>query len=311
MNFQQLKYVLAVHQHKHFGMAAESCHITQATLSAMIKKLEGELDLEIFDRTKHPIKTTEQGEAFIKLAKKVLYYEGEIQSLAKRDVILEGNLTIGIIPTVANTLLPIILPIITSKFPELKLKITEITTEEILQQLVMDKVDLGILATPLHNEDFDESILYYEPMMIYGLRDQQKGYVTSNDVKDKRIWLLEEGHCFRNQVMTICEIREKELFETNLEFEGSSFETLLNLTDTFGGYTLIPELYYKELPDDKKARSKYFQPPVPVREISIVSYRPAVKANTVRHLRKLIIELVSDKLSTSKYANHQLDIIGI
>jgi LysR family hydrogen peroxide-inducible transcriptional activator len=311
MNFQQIKYVLAVHKHKHFGMAAESCHITQATLSAMIKKLESELNLEIFDRSKHPIKTTDQGEAFMAIAKKILYYKSEIQALSQQDIPLAGELRIGIIPTVANTLLPIILPAITSNFPELKLKITEITTDEILQQLLMDKLDLGILATPLDNDDFDETILYYEPMMIYGIADQQKGYVSSEDVKDKRIWLLEEGHCFRNQVMTICEIREKELYDTNLEFEGSSFETLLNLTDTFGGYTLIPELYYMELSKEKQARTKYFQPPVPVREISIVSYRPAVKANAVSYLKGLITELVGGKVSTNKYQNNQLDIIGI
>jgi LysR family hydrogen peroxide-inducible transcriptional activator len=311
MNFQQIKYVLAVDQHKHFGLAAESCHITQATLSAMIKKLEHELSLELFDRSKHPIKTTDQGEAFIGIAKKILYFENEIRAISQKNMPLAGDLSIGIIPTVANTLLPIILPAITSAFPELRLKITEITTEEILQHLLMDKLDLGILATPLDNDDFDETILYYEPMMIYGIADQQKGYVSSEDVKDKRIWLLEEGHCFRNQVMTICEIREKEMHNSNLEFEGSSFDTLLNLTDTFGGYTMIPELYYKGLAKEKQARAKYFQPPVPVREISIVSYRPSVKANAVSYLKGLITELISNKVSTSKYQNHELDIIGI
>lgn len=311
MNFQQIKYVMAVYQHKHFGMAAESCHITQATLSAMIKKLEAELDLEIFDRSKHPIKTTEQGESFIAIAQKILHYEGEIQALSQKYTPLEGDLSIGIIPTVATTLLPIIIPAITKSFPELRLKITEITTEEIMQQLLMDKIDLGILSTPLENEDFSENILYYEPMMVYGIGDQDKDYVSSSDVQDKRIWLLEEGHCFRNQAMTICEIREKSLYDTNFEFEGSSFETLLNLTDTFGGYTLIPELYYQELPKNKKARAKHFQPPVPVREISIVSYRPAVKARAVDYLKELITNEVSGRLSTSNYRNHELDIIGI
>lgn len=302
---------MAVHKHRHFGMAAESCHITQATLSAMIKKLESELSLKIFDRSKHPIKTTEQGERFISIARKILLHETEIQTLSKQQMPLEGELSMGIIPTVANTLLPIILPAITGHFPKLRLKISEITTEEILQQLVMDKIDLGILATPLNNEDFNEVILYYEPMMIYGIGDKQKNYVTSDDVKDSRIWLLEEGHCFRNQAMTICEIREKELYDHNLEFEGSSFETLLNLTDTFGGHTLIPELYYRELAVERKAKTKYFQPPIPVREISIVSYRPSVKVSAVNQLRKLISDLVSPKLSTSRYQNHELDIIGI
>lgn len=311
MNFQQLKYAIAVHKHKHFGMAADSCHITQATLSAMLKKLEKELALELFDRSRHPIKTTDQGESFIRLAKKILHYENEIHAISQQQTTLEGELKVGIIPTVASTLLPIILPAITETLPKLKLRVSEITTDEILQQLSMDKIDIGILATPLHDEDFTEHILYYEPMMIYGIGDKNKTYVTSNDVQDKKIWLLEEGHCFRNQAKTICEIREKELYDTNLEFEGSSFETLLNLTDTFGGYTLIPELYYRQLTEEKKLRSKYFQAPIPVREISIVSYRPSVKAHTVAYLKELITGLVNDKLSTKQYQNHELDIIGI
>ena len=187
MNFQQLKYVLAVHKHKHFGMAAESCHVTQATLSAMIKKLEQSLDFEIFDRTKHPIRTTDQGELLTKLAKKILYYESEIKALSQNKISIEGDLNIGIIPTVASTLLPIILPAITANLPKLKLKISEVTTEEILQQLTMDKIDLGILATPLQNDDFSEQILYYEPMMIYGIGDHGKSYVTSSDVQDKPV----------------------------------------------------------------------------------------------------------------------------
>jgi LysR family hydrogen peroxide-inducible transcriptional activator len=311
MNFQQLKYVLAVHNHKHFGLAAESCHITQATLSAMIKKIEQELDLTLFDRSRHPIKTTEEGETFIQIAKKIIIQEKELRSINDKDDSLSGTLRIGIIPTIANSLLPIILPKLISENPNLKLKISEITTENILHQLSMDKIDIGILATPLEKEDYEETILYYEPMMVYGISDQGKGYVSSEDVKDKNVWLLEEGHCFRNQAVTICEIQEKQMNQSNLDFEGSSFETLLNLTDTFGGYTLIPELYYKDMPENKKRKTKHFQRPIPVREVSLVTYYPAVKGHSVKYLKSLIIETVANELSTKNYKNSELDIIGI
>lgn len=311
MNFQQLKYVLAVHNHKHFGLAAESCHITQATLSAMIKKIEQELHLILFDRSRHPIKTTEQGELFINIAKKIIIQENELRALNDDSDTLSGTLRIGVIPTIANSLLPIILPKLLNQNPDLKLKISEITTENILQQLSMDKIDIGILATPLDNEDFEETILYYEAMMVYGISDQDKGYVSSDDVKNKNVWLLEEGHCFRNQAVTICEIQEKELNQSNLDFEGSSFETLLNLTDVFGGYTLIPELYYRDLPESKKRKTKHFQTPIPVREVSMVTYSPAVKGQSVKYLKTLIIDAVANELSTKDYKNSELDIIGI
>ena len=311
MNFQQLEYVMAVHKHKHFGIAADSCHITQATLSAMIKKLEEELKILLFDRSRKPIQTTDMGLQFIETARTILQQKELLFSLNKQTEKLEGKLSIGIIPTVANSLLPIILPSILKENQKLQLTISEITTEEIKTQLIMDKIDIGILATPINDKQFDEHILYYEPMMIYGILDKKKEYVNSKDIKNGNIWLLEEGHCFRNQALTVCEIKEKELSPSNLNFMGSSFETLLNLTDKFGGYTLVPELYYKNMPKQKQNKTKHFQKPIPVREISIVTYRHFAKNQTIKYLTSLIQALVNTNLSTKSYKNKDLDIIGI
>jgi LysR family hydrogen peroxide-inducible transcriptional activator len=311
MNFQQLEYVMAVHKHKHFGIAADSCHITQATLSAMIKKLEEELKILLFDRSRKPIQTTDMGLQFIETARTILQQKELLFSLNKQTEKLEGKLSIGIIPTVANSLLPIILPSILKENQKLQLTISEITTEEIKTQLIMDKIDIGILATPINDKQFDEHILYYEPMMIYGILDKKKEYINSKDIKNGNIWLLEEGHCFRNQALTICEIKEKELSPSNLNFMGSSFETLLNLTDKFGGYTLIPELYYKNMSKQKQNRTKHFQKPIPVREISIVTYRHFAKNQSIKYLSALIQKLTNTHLSTKSYKNKDLDIIGI
>ncbi len=311
MNFQQLEYVMAVHKHKHFGIAADSCHITQATLSAMIKKLEEELKILLFDRSRKPIQTTDMGLQFIETARTILQQKELLFSLNKQSEKLEGKLSIGIIPTVANSLLPIILPSILKENQKLQLTISEITTEEIKTQLIMDKIDIGILATPINDKQFDEHILYYEPMMIYGILDKKKEYVNSKDIKNGNIWLLEEGHCFRNQALTVCEIKEKELSPSNLNFMGSSFETLLNLTDKFGGYTLIPELYYKNMSKQKQNRTKHFQKPIPVREISIVTYRHFAKNQSIKYLSALIQKLTKTHLSTKSYKNKDLDIIGI
>lgn len=311
MNFQQLEYVLAVHEHKHFGLAAENCHITQATLSAMIKKLESELEILLFDRSRKPIKTTDVGLEFVEKARSIIREKEELYQFKKTTDHLQGHLRIGIIPTVANTLLPLILPAILKENPDLKMTVSEITTEEIKQDLIMDKIDIGILATPINNNKFEEHIMYYEPMMVYGLADSKKNYISSADVKDKNIWLLEEGHCFRNQAITICEIKEKAMATSNLNFKGSSFDTLLNLTDKFGGFTLLPELYYKDLPIEKQAKTKHFQKPVPVREISMITYRQFAKNKTIDYLSTLIQASVNDLLTTKKYKNKDLDIIGI
>lgn len=313
MNFQQLTYVLAVHRHKHFGKAAESCHITQATLSGMIKKLEDELEYLLFDRSRYPIQTTENGLQFINIAKTILEGKKQLFELKNASSLaLEGELNLGVIPTIANTLLPIILPKLMDENPKLKLNIVEITTDEIVERLLVDKIDLGIVATPLEIDNLEETILYYESMLVYGVQDLQKNYITSEDVKNAKIWLLEEGHCFRKQAMTICNMQKKDTGMLNLNFEGNSFETLLNMTDKFGGYTLLPELYFKYLTEKRQALTKSFQAPIPVREVSIVTARPHTKAFALAYLSNLVKQLVPQHLDFSKnYKNKDLDIIGL
>lgn len=311
MNFQQLEYILAVHRHRHFGKAAEACHITQATLSAMIIKLEDELNIQIFDRSHKPIKTTVAGLEVIKKASSILDIQRELHLLQDMDTTMTGIIRIGIIPTIASSLLPLILPRIMSQFPELKLVISEITTDEIIHHLEMDKIDLGILSTPLENDFLEEHILYYEPMQVYGAEESEKGYITSKEVKDKEIWLLEEGHCFRNQTVTICELREKKVDDTKLQLEANSFETLLSITDQFGGLTILPELYGLQLPKNRQQKLRSFKKPIPVREISIVSYRKVISPQTIEVLGELIKSMVLPKLSVSSYENKDLDIIGI
>lgn len=312
MNFQQLEYALAVHQHKHFGQAAESCNITQATLSAMIKKLESELDIILFDRSRMPVQTTDIGLKFMEQATTILAQRSQLLRLNQQEIKhLEGTLTIGVIPTVANSLLPIILPVILKENPHLNLTVLEITTEEIIQQLKKDKIDMGILATPLDDEQLEENILYYEAMLVYGVKDHRKRYINSNDIRNQKIWLLEEGNCFREQSLTICDIKAKDMTATNLQFEGSSFETLLNLTDQFGGYTLIPELYYNNMPEGRQQLTKSFKAPIPVREISLVTHRPYSKLQTNAFLANRIKTQVADHLTTTNMKAKDMEIIGI
>lgn len=314
MNFQQLEYILAVNKTKHFGKAAESCNVTQATLSAMVKKLEQELNIQIFDRSRHPITATEEGSLLIKKAENLLIRKEEIYQISKNEKEeLEGEIRIGIIPTISTSLLPILLPVLIQSHPNLKLTISEITTEEIVHQLSHNKIDLGILATPLEEaeDSLVEEILFYEAMMVYGISETSKGFVSSKDVENKKVWLLEEGHCFRSQAMTLCKIREKKEKSENLQFKSNSFETLINLSDQMGGLTLVPELYYNNLPANRKKKTHFFQKPIPVREVSLVSSKPVSKKRSMLKLSELIREIIKPHLKTSEYKNKDLNIIGI
>jgi|TARA_B110001469_G_C9629989_1_gene315025 LysR family hydrogen peroxide-inducible transcriptional activator len=314
MNFQQLEYVLAVHRTKHFGKAAESCNITQATLSAMIKKLEKELSILIFDRSHHPIQTTDEGNLLLKKAEDILAKQQELFQLCEMDTSeMVGEIRLGVIPTVANSLLALFLPSLLKQNPKLKLIISEITTDQILYQLSHNQLDFGILSTPIEDlsEAYEEQILYYEAMMVYGISNSEKGFVSSKDVENKKVWLLEEGHCFRSQSMTLCKIREKKEQSGNLQFKSNSFETLLNLSDQMGGLTLVPELYYNNLSSKRKSKTQFFQKPIPVREISLLAIKPISKKRSMQKLADLIQKIVQPQLKTAKFKNKDLNIIGI
>lgn len=312
MNIQQLGYIIAVDRFKNFSRAAAHCFVTQATLSAMVKKLEMEIEVTIFDRKKSPVITTDCGTDIIEEAKKALYHINLIHDYSKtvQDTI-EGRIRVGIIPTIANTLLPIILKPLLLKFPDLIIEVHEITTDNLLKDLETGLLDFGILATPVEYEQIEENILYYESMMVYGVQDLKSQYILPEQLNDSKIWLLEEGHCFRNQAINICNLDKKEDLPDNLIFEANSFETLLNITDEFGGITLIPELFYQSMSSGRKKRTQAFQVPLPVREVSLVYYRPYAKLRIINRLTEEIKELMKGKLVSEKYRARDLSIIGI
>lgn len=312
MNFQQLEYIIAVDQHKHFGRAAEQCFVTQATLSAMIKKLEEELNVKIFDRQKQPTLTTETGSVILQLAKEIIHKRDELVHASQhQQQVLAGKIRLGIIPTVASTFLPLVLPKLLKQYPNLELKVSEVSTDDMIVMLETNQLDMGILATPLNNTNLIEEILYYESMLIYGAQNIKKQTLSTSDLKASRIWLLEEGNCFRTQSISLCDIKAAQSQNNQLALESSSFDTLINLTDKFGGFTLIPELYQKTLSSAKKKRIKQFKKPLPVREISLVYSRPYALKNSVEQLAKLIREIVPEQLQTINFKAKDLSILGI
>jgi LysR family hydrogen peroxide-inducible transcriptional activator len=310
MNIQQLEYIIAVDQFKHFSKAATHCNITQATLSMMIKKLEEELNVIIFDRKTTPIMTTELGREIIDEAKKTVFHSKEIVALAKsKEHKIEGKLKMGIIPTIANSLLPKILFPIIEKYPLLELELSEITTQNIIRQLKEGTIDAGILSTPLHDNEIEESILYYETLMVYGNTNKNKKYILPEELTNYPLWMLEEGHCMRDQVIQLCQINKTNSLPNNLKFQANSFETILNMVDIMGGLTFIPELYYETLSKDRKEKVVAFKTPIPVREISMVYFRPFAKLRIIDQLSKDIKEIVNQNLRSNSFKKSELVIL--
>lgn len=312
MNLQQLEYIVALDKYKSFSKAAESCFITQATLSTMVKKLEEELDVVIFDRKTNPIITTDCGKSIIQEALKVLHHSNNLKLISSEvKGVIEGELKIGIIPTVAGNLLYRILPTILEKYPHLKLTINEITTNNIISLLKSGELDVGILSTPLNRSELEEEILYYEKLMVYGqIKQTNTKYIIPKDMVDEKVWLLEQGNCLTNQIINVCSLNRKKI-NSNLSFNPNSFDSLLNIVDKLEGLTLIPELYYEDLPIERKLKARDFEAPFPVREISLVYYRPYAKLRLVNAVAKEIKEIIAPILQTSKLKSHEMNIAKI
>jgi len=312
MNIQQLEYVVAVDQFKNFSKAADHCYITQATLSTMIKKLEDELNVVIFDRKNNPVMTTDEGKVIVNQAVKILQETYYLKEIAKNNITaVTGTIKIGVIPTIANSLLPNVLMPMLKKYPELMVELYEVTTNNILKQLKEGTLDMGILATPVEMEEIEEEILYYETLMVYGVSNEDTQFMIPEDIRNHKIWLLEEGNCLRNQFINLCSLKKKEDVPSNLKFDAHSFGTLLNMVDQLGGLTLIPELYYQTLTEERKKKVKFFKSPIPVREVSIVYFRPFAKKNTIVALAADIKNMVQPLLMTNQYKNSELDIVKI
>lgn len=301
MNLQQLEYIVAVDTLKHFSAAAAKCNVTQPTLSMMIQKLEEELDVKIFDRSKQPVQTTEIGQTVIDQARMILGEAGNLKKLvAQQKGTISGELRIGIIPTLAPYLLPLFLNQFLKKYPLLKLKISELTTDQIIERLNAQHLDAGILATPLKNPTLQELPLFYEQFVVYASQAEKmmkKKYLLAADIDVNRLWLLEEGHCLRSQVVNLCELKRKEALLQNLDYEAGSIETLRKMVDLNSGITILPELALRDLTKAQLKNIRYFKSPAPVREVSIVTYRYFVKYHLIEALKKEILANVPKEMT--------------
>lgn len=307
MTFTQLEYIIAVDNTRHFAKAAAQCFVTQPTLSMQIQKLEEELGLKIFDRSKQPVVPTQAGAAIITQARNIIAESKAIHDIVQiQKGILHGQLAVGIIPTLAPYLLPLFVPSFTKKYPQVKLVINELTTELILARLKEGRIDAGILVTPLQEAGIHEDPLFYEELVAYVSKSNaayKKNYVLPADIDPDKLWLLEEGHCFRSQIVNLCELRKKSKEGSHFEYEAGSIETLRRLVETNDGITIIPELATLDMTTRQQKHLRYFKTPAPVREVSIATHRNYVKQRLIQALREEVLACLPAKIEKNRKRN--------
>ena len=288
MTLTQLSYMIAVAEAGNFTVAAEQVFVTQPTLSMQIQKLEDELGVQIFNRTKKPIRLTKVGEQILEQARNILAEAKRMDDIvAQEKGYIGGEFKLGIIPTVMPTLLPMFLNTFINKHPKINLKIQELNTDSIITQLKEGKIDAGIAATPLKYDNIEERPLYYEPFVGYIPEQHRLNMVeqlSQEDLHDENILVLEEGHCFRNQALSFCSLKKNNAFD----LKSGSFETLINLSNEGLGMTLVPYLNTLTLSRENKAKLKHFQDPPPAREISLVFPKSQLKIQIIDALQKTI-----------------------
>lgn len=302
MTIIQFEYIIAVDNHRHFGRAADSCFVTQPTLSMQIQKLEDQLGVLIFDRSKQPVIPTDIGKRIIAQARTVVSDAKRISELVSEEKgEIAGELTIGIIPTLSPYLLPLFINNFITKYPQVNVTVRELITEEVVKRLKNETLDIGIIVTPYVDPGLIEKKLFYEEFYGYvshrsNLFKQTELHV--DDIKNSDIWLLNEGHCFREQVLNICKTYKER--DSQFNYESGSLEALKKIVDKHGGMTLLPELATLDLSANDKTKLKPFTDPKPVREVSIVMHRSYLKRKIVESLHKEILASIPDYINIKK-----------
>ncbi len=295
MTITQLQYVLAVAEYQNFTLAAQKSFVTQPTLSMQVQKLEDELDILIFDRSKKPIAITEVGKKIVAQAKNIVAEAERIKDIVDQDKgFIGGDFTLGIIPTIMPTLLPMFLPTFVKRYPKVNLIIKEQATDTLIRNLQDGHLDAAIAATPLEIEFIKERPLYYEPFVGYVPQNHRLATnheLATEDLNIQDVLLLQDGHCFRDGVVNLCK-SPKNSDGDNFQIESGSFETLVNLANEGMGMTLLPYLNTLELDEKKKNNLKHFKKPPPAREISIIYHKSELKIQITDAIREVISGIV-------------------
>ncbi|MCO5114565.1 MAG: hydrogen peroxide-inducible genes activator [Bdellovibrionaceae bacterium] len=308
----QMKYIVSVFENKSFSLASKECHVSQPSLSMQIQKAEDELEVTIFDRNSKPISVTDKGLKLVQQMKIILNESKRLSDLSKIQAgTLSGQIDLAVIPTVAPYLLPLILNPIAQDMPHVQVNIFEQTTSEILQNLKSKEIDAAILATPLNEPDLIESPLYYEPFYVLAHKAHpilKNKVVREQDIAKFPIWLLDEGHCFRTQTLSVCSPRHHQDVFANVKYAGGSIHTLMQIVLESDGCTLIPHLALKDLsPNTIKTHVRPLKKPTPSREISLVMHKSQWKTDVLSRIKALTLQTMDKELLKP----HGLEVLEI
>jgi LysR family hydrogen peroxide-inducible transcriptional activator len=307
MTLTQIEYLIAVDTHRHFARAAEACFVSQPTLSMQLKKLEDELGVALFDRGKQPVVPTDAAIRILDEARQMVQLGKRIKEQVRdSSEELHGLLRIGFIPTVAPYIIPLFLGEFQTLYPKVELEIEEVTTANLIAKLKRDELDAGIAATPLPESGLHEQPLFYEPFVAYLSANEalmKKASITIADINLARLWLLAEGHCFRSQVLNLCQKQDANSDTIQVHLKAGSIETLKGLVENNGGMTLLPELATRNFSDEQRDHLRYFKTHEPVREISLITRRQVVKQRLTEALSKTILNVIPQKYISPEKGN--------
>ncbi len=302
MTLVQYEYIVAVDDNRHFAKAAEKCFVTQPTLSMQIQKLEDQLGILIFDRSKHPVVPTEAGARLLGQARIILKEARRIKEIVDEEKgQVSGLLKIGILPTLSPYLLPLFIKGFMEKYPDVEVIVEEQTTDIIIDKLQKDQLDVGLIVTPSGTKNLEERVIFNEDFVAYINKSHALHKVESIDsflLNVDDVWVLNEGHCFRKQVLNICQPPDNG--SSKLRFESGSLEALKKLVDMHGGITLLPELATIDMTDSEKANLRPFKQPVPVREVSLVIHRTYMKRKLTAALYDEICSAIPEDVKRKK-----------
>lgn len=302
MTLTQLSYIVSVDTYRHFATAAEKTFVTQPTLSMQIQKLEEELGVIIFDRSKQPVIPTEVGAKLIEQARVILREAYLIQAIIETNKDeMEGTFRIGIIPTVASSLIPLFLHSFTQKYPTIQLVFEELLTRDLLNKLQDDQIDAGIIGTPLPSSQFKDLSLYFEQFYVYLSPNHpllKKNKLDLDDLNPEEMWLLSEGHCLRDQSIDLCK-KIKSQKDRAVQFESGNLETLIKVVDTGYGMTILPFLNKHNLPKNiQQERIREFNNQSLGRDVHLVFGRLYTKNKMIHALRDHMLDCLPKELKT-------------
>lgn len=289
ISIQQMQYILAVSDHRHFQRASEVCFVTQPTLSMQIKKAEEEFGFAIFDRSTNPLSLTTFGIELIPILREII---NELEKIPKLTKTMSGTyiekIRIGIIPTISAYLISDMFDKWMEVLPQIQLSIQELKSEELLIAIAKKEIDLAILAGPIHQNNLRTIPLFREEIKVY-LPSIENQSIFSTQLENLHPWLLSKGNCLRTQMINFCGLKDDN--SDNWNYEGGNLEMLLRMVDSKGGYSLIPEEYQRVLNlDDTKCKRLFSSDTneVPAREIIAVSPNKTSKWESIEKIIRSI-----------------------